>query len=74
MQNLALHAAFKLSFILEVLQRHKLVTAEVADSVTAFIKANQTFGGPAAPAAAEPAPSPSPAAQPARRGTALDPR
>ena len=72
LQNLALHAAFKLSFILEVLQRHGLVTPEVGASVTAFIAANQTFGGaPAAavePAAAvaEPAAAPSPAAQPAR--------
>ena len=71
-QNLALHSAFKLSFILEVLQRHKLVTAEVADSVTTFIKANQTFGGAPAPAAtgaaavAEPEAAHSPAAQPPR--------
>ena len=70
MQNLALHAAFKLSFILEVLLRHKLVTAEVANSVTAFIKANQTFN-PAAPYAAQPAAAPSPAAMPARHGPAV---
>ena len=59
-QGLKLHAAFKLSFILTVLQKHGLVTPAVAESVTSFIAANQTFGGSSAPAAA-----PAPAAVPA---------
>jgi hypothetical protein len=57
-QGLKLHAAFRLSFILSVLEKHGLVTPAVAQSVTAFIAANQTFGGSSAPA---PAPAPKPA-------------
>lgn len=49
--GLRLHAAFKLSTMLDVLQRHELVTAETAGKVRAFIAANQT-GGAAAPAPA----------------------
>ena len=49
-QGLKLHAAFKLSFILGVLQKHGLVTPAVAESVTSFIAANQTFSGSSAPA------------------------
>ena len=60
-QGLKLHAAFKLSFILAVLQKHGLVSPAVAESVTSFIAANQTFGGSSAPAAA-----PAAAATPAK--------
>lgn len=42
--NLTLHSAFTLSFIIKVLLRHGLLSQEVADSVAAFIAANQTFG------------------------------
>ena len=57
-QGLKLHAAFRLSFILSVLEKHGLVTPAVAQSVTAFIAANQTFGGSSA---SMPAPAPTPA-------------
>lgn len=60
--GLKLHSAFTLSFILETLQKHKLVTDEVAASTKAFIAANQTFkqGESTARAAADaPAASPS---------------
>ncbi len=60
-QGLKLHAAFKLSFILAVLQKHGLVSPAVAESVTSFIAANQTFGGSSTPAAA-----PAAAATPAK--------
>ena len=60
-QGLKLHAAFKLSFILAVLQKHGLVSPAVAESVTSFIAANQTFDGSSAPAAA-----PAAAATPAK--------
>ncbi|KAK9811268.1 hypothetical protein WJX72_000943 [[Myrmecia] bisecta] len=53
--KLALYSAFKLSFILDVLVRHKLVTEDVAAKVHSFLAANQTFGPTAAPAAAAPA-------------------
>ena len=73
-QGLALHAAFKLSFILEVLQRRGLVTAEVGAAVTAFIAANQTFAPPAAAAVPEPvAAAPSPPAVPARSAVTTSP-
>lgn len=46
----------------EMLQAHGLVTAEVADSVAAFIAANQTFS----PSAGAPTPASAPPAQPKR--------
>ena len=63
--GLKLYSAFTLSFILETLQQHKLVSDEVAASTKAFIAANQTFkeGDSAtkasadAPAASQSAPS-----------------
>ena len=64
MQGLKLHAAFKLSFILAVLQKHGLVTPAVAESVAAFIASNQTFGGSSAPPATAPAAAAKPAAPP----------
>jgi hypothetical protein len=72
--GLNLHAAFKLSFILETLQKHGLVEAAVAENVRSFIAANQTFGG-----AAVPPPAPAPAApptvsRPRRCGPACDVR
>lgn len=63
-QGLKLHAAFKLSFILAVLQKHGLVSPAVAESVTSFIAANQTFGGGSSAPAAAPAPAATPAKQP----------
>eukprot|EP00891_Asterochloris_glomerata_P008155 jgi/Astpho2/8155/fgenesh1_pm.00120_%23_32_t len=42
--NLRLHSAFTLSFILDVLQKHGLVQDSVAQAVKTFIAANQTFG------------------------------
>ena len=60
--GLRLHSAFTLSFIIKTLQAHGLVTAEVADSVAAFIAANQTFS----PSAAAPTPAPAAPAQPKR--------
>jgi hypothetical protein len=48
--NLKLHSAFTLSFIIKVLLRHGLVSQEVAASVTAFIADNQTFSPEAQPA------------------------
>ena len=42
--NLRLHSAFTLSFILDVLQKHGLVQDNVAQAVKTFIAANQTFG------------------------------
>ena len=67
--NLKLYSAFTLSFILETLQTHKLVSDEVASSTKAFIAANQTFkqgdgatkasaDAPAKPSAGAPAPAP----------------
>ncbi|KAF8072795.1 PYR5-6 [Scenedesmus sp. PABB004] len=55
--GLTLHAAFKLSAMLDVLQRHSLVDDAVAAAVRTFIADNQTTlpATPAAPAAA-PAP------------------
>lgn len=55
--GLRLHSAFTLSFIIKTLLAHKLVTQDVADSVAAFISANQTFGpsSTTAPPAAAPA-------------------
>lgn len=53
--GLNLHAAFKLSSMLDVLQKHKLVDDEVAGKVRAFIAENQTqLPKPAAPAPAAP--------------------
>lgn len=52
--NLTLHSAFTLSFIIKVLLRHGLLAQEVADSVAAFIAGNQTFGQAAQPKAPEP--------------------
>lgn len=55
--GLTLHAAFKLSAMLDVLQKHKLVTDEVAQKVRTFIADNQTqlpsaaAAGPSAAAA-----------------------
>ena len=42
--NLRLHSAFTLSFILDVLQKRGLVQGSVAQAVKTFIAANQTFG------------------------------
>ncbi|KAG2493995.1 hypothetical protein HYH03_007922 [Edaphochlamys debaryana] len=56
--GLALHAAFKLSAMLDVLQKHSLVSDETAKKVRTFIAENQTTlpsttaAAPAAPAAA----------------------
>nr|BAY00744.1 uridine monophosphate synthase [Expression vector pUT3]BAY00745.1 uridine monophosphate synthase [Expression vector pTR_KJUMPS] len=61
--GLRLHSAFTLSFIIKTLQAHGLVSAEVADSVAAFIAANQTFSPSAA---AAPTPASAPPAQPKR--------
>lgn len=63
--GLKLYSAFTLSFILETLQKHKLVSDEVAASTKAFIAANQTFkegdstakAATDAPAASQAAPS-----------------
>ena len=55
--NLRLHSAFTLSFIIGVLLRHSLVTEQVAQDVKAFIAGNQTFDAnapKAAPAASAP--------------------
>ena len=52
--GLALHSAFTLSYILEVLVRHGHVSAEVAAKVKEFIAANQTDKAAAAPAPALP--------------------
>ena len=61
--GLKLYSAFTLSFILETLQKHKLVTDEVAASTKAFIAANQTFKeGDAATKASADAPAASQAA------------
>lgn len=59
--SLKLHSAFTLSFIIRTLLQHQLVTQEVADSVAAFIAANQTFS----PSEATPAPA-APLAKPKR--------
>ncbi|GMH35912.1 hypothetical protein BSKO_03780 [Bryopsis sp. KO-2023] len=40
--NIKLHAAFKLGFILEVLSRKNMVDAETAEKVREFIRCNQT--------------------------------
>ena len=48
--NLTLHSAFTLSYILDVLRKHDLVTEELASKVKTFIAENQT-NAPAAPAA-----------------------
>lgn len=56
--NLALHSAFTLTYILDVLIRHKLVTEEVGGKVRAFIAANQTT--PATATGAPPPPPPAP--------------
>lgn len=48
--NLALHSAFTLSYILDVLRKHDLVTEGLASKVKTFIAENQTTA-PAAPAA-----------------------
>lgn len=57
--GLQLHAAFKLSAMLDILLKHQLVTAQVANSVRKFIAENQTrlpsTPAPAAPPAAKPA-------------------
>jgi len=57
--GMKLHAAFKLSALLDVLTKHKLVTEEVADKVRSFIAENQTKlpAAGAAAAAAVAAPS-----------------
>jgi uridine monophosphate synthetase len=81
-QGLRLHAAFKLTHMLDVLVAHGKVTAETADRVRAFIAANQTksaVAGASAPtaaaaagaaagaaAAAAAAPAPAPAPAPKR--------
>lgn len=51
--GLTLHSAFKLTEILSVLQKHSLVTDEVAESTRKFLADNQVSSAPAAsPAAA----------------------
>eukprot|EP00889_Picochlorum_renovo_P008210 jgi/Picre1/35240/NNA_002702.t1 len=50
--NLKLHSAFTLSYILDTLVKHSLVTEEVAGKVKAFIAANQTHGASSKAAAA----------------------
>ncbi|EFJ50525.1 hypothetical protein VOLCADRAFT_80294 [Volvox carteri f. nagariensis] len=58
--GLKLHAAFKLSAMLDVLTKHQLVTEELADKVRTFIAENQTTlpsAGAAAPAGAAAAPA-----------------
>eukprot|EP00873_Tetraselmis_striata_P040606 jgi/Tetstr1/460870/TSEL_006029.t1 len=60
--GLQLHSAFTLSFILQVLQKHALVSDDVAAKVRAFVAANQTFK---AGDAVKPAPAPTPAPAPA---------
>ncbi len=53
--NLNLHAAFKLSFLLKVLRKHELVSEGTAQKVRDFIAANQAplpGTGAGAPAAA----------------------
>ena len=52
--GLRLHSAFTLSFILGVLQRHDLVSEQVAADVKAFITGNQTFDASAPKPAAAP--------------------
>lgn len=47
--NLRLHSAFTLTYILDTLVKHDLVTTDVADKVKTFIAANQTHNK-AAPA------------------------
>jgi uridine monophosphate synthetase len=51
-QNLRLHSAFTLTYILDTLARHGLVTPDVVQAVKAFIADNQTD---------KPAPAPAPA-------------
>lgn len=51
-QNLRLHSAFTLSYILDTLARHDLVTPDVVQAVKKFIADNQTD---------KPAPAPAPA-------------
>ena len=51
--NLKLHSAFTLSYILDTLVKHSLVTEDVAGKVKAFIAANQTHGGSKPPAVEE---------------------
>lgn len=61
--GLKLYSAFTLSFILEVLVKHSLVSSQVAASVKSFIAANQTFKqGDAATKASADAPAGTPAA------------
>lgn len=57
-QGLQLHSAFTLSYILDTLLRHGLVTDDVASKVKAFIAANQTDQPGGIPAAAAPPPAP----------------
>lgn len=52
--KLNLHSAFKLSYILQTLEKHGLVDPKVAASVREFIAANQTFGEGAVGAPAPP--------------------
>ena len=52
--GLRLHSAFTLSFIIGVLQRHNLVSEQVAADVKAFIAGNQTFDASAPKPAAAP--------------------
>ena len=49
--NLKLHAAFTLSFIVDTLLAHKLLSAEVVDAVKRFIAENQTTSAVAGTAA-----------------------
>ena len=61
--GLQLYSAFTLSFILEVLVKHSLVSSQVAASVKSFIAANQTFKqGDAATKASADVPAGTPAA------------
>mmetsp|Transcript_40560 Transcript_40560/g.114874 ORF Transcript_40560/g.114874 Transcript_40560/m.114874 type:complete len:586 (-) Transcript_40560:432-2189(-) len=53
-KGMNLYSGFKLSFILDVLQKHKLVDDATASQVLEFIAANQTFNAGAQPAAPKP--------------------
>jgi hypothetical protein len=65
--GLRLHAAFRLSAMLDVLQRHKLVSDDVAAAVRAFIAENQTKRPDAGAAAAAAAPAAAAAAAKPKR-------
>lgn len=55
--NLKLHSAFTLSYILEVLTKHSLVSDQLASTVRKFVADNQTHSGEKTPATAAAAPT-----------------